>query len=361
MCRSTIPTPSTSSESGTRCATQHTFLLRAKATEAKYPFDLQTDRYFAYDLRGPRGRGRSARRGAALHPQRRFSISGQPRISAAAEVEAARPRGADAGASRLPGRRQAGAESWRTRRPAAACRGSAGIRMGDGRTASGRRRPVQAQGVPRVPGRRSRRCARLSPATYAPICGSARSIRSSRRRRRSRTRKSFSPDRTRLSAARSLAATAPADRAEAFSLARKQCQDAMAGRLARRRGGRSRGSAALRSAHLADAARFLPQGIRRGSGRVLSRRQCARDAQDPGRSRAAGARCLGSGVRRLGQGGERTQGPRRVREANRGFAQPDVRHRSCIQGQGGRRRSVGGDRARRRAVPDQRQADSHRK
>jgi hypothetical protein len=28
---------------------QHTFLLRAKATEAKYPFDLQTDRYFAYD------------------------------------------------------------------------------------------------------------------------------------------------------------------------------------------------------------------------------------------------------------------------------------------------------------------------
>ena len=28
---------------------QHTFLLRAKATEAKYPFDLQTDRYFTYD------------------------------------------------------------------------------------------------------------------------------------------------------------------------------------------------------------------------------------------------------------------------------------------------------------------------
>ncbi len=28
---------------------QHTFLVRAKATEAKYPFDLQTDRYFAYD------------------------------------------------------------------------------------------------------------------------------------------------------------------------------------------------------------------------------------------------------------------------------------------------------------------------
>jgi hypothetical protein len=28
---------------------QHTFLLRATATEAKYPFDLQTDRYFTYD------------------------------------------------------------------------------------------------------------------------------------------------------------------------------------------------------------------------------------------------------------------------------------------------------------------------
>ena len=28
---------------------QHTFLMRAKATEAKYPFDLQTDRYFTYD------------------------------------------------------------------------------------------------------------------------------------------------------------------------------------------------------------------------------------------------------------------------------------------------------------------------
>lgn len=28
---------------------QHTFLLRARATEAKYPFDLQTDRYFTYD------------------------------------------------------------------------------------------------------------------------------------------------------------------------------------------------------------------------------------------------------------------------------------------------------------------------
>jgi len=28
---------------------QHTFLLRAKATESKYPFDLQTDRYFTYD------------------------------------------------------------------------------------------------------------------------------------------------------------------------------------------------------------------------------------------------------------------------------------------------------------------------
>lgn len=28
---------------------QHTFLLRAKATEFKYPFDLQTDRYFTYD------------------------------------------------------------------------------------------------------------------------------------------------------------------------------------------------------------------------------------------------------------------------------------------------------------------------
>ena len=28
---------------------QHTFLLRAKATESKYPFDLETDRYFTYD------------------------------------------------------------------------------------------------------------------------------------------------------------------------------------------------------------------------------------------------------------------------------------------------------------------------
>ena len=32
---------------------QHTFLLRAKATEAKYPFDLQTDRYFTYDDDNP--------------------------------------------------------------------------------------------------------------------------------------------------------------------------------------------------------------------------------------------------------------------------------------------------------------------
>ena len=29
---------------------QHTFLMRAKATEAKFPFDLQTDRYFTYDF-----------------------------------------------------------------------------------------------------------------------------------------------------------------------------------------------------------------------------------------------------------------------------------------------------------------------
>ena len=29
---------------------QHTFLLRAKSTEDKYPFDLQTDRYFTYDF-----------------------------------------------------------------------------------------------------------------------------------------------------------------------------------------------------------------------------------------------------------------------------------------------------------------------
>ena len=28
---------------------QHTFLVREKSTEAKYPFDLQTDRYFTYD------------------------------------------------------------------------------------------------------------------------------------------------------------------------------------------------------------------------------------------------------------------------------------------------------------------------
>lgn len=28
---------------------QHTFLVRAKGTEAKYPFDLETDRYFVYD------------------------------------------------------------------------------------------------------------------------------------------------------------------------------------------------------------------------------------------------------------------------------------------------------------------------
>ncbi len=28
---------------------QHTFMIRAKATEANYPFDLQTDRYFTYD------------------------------------------------------------------------------------------------------------------------------------------------------------------------------------------------------------------------------------------------------------------------------------------------------------------------
>jgi tetratricopeptide (TPR) repeat protein len=28
---------------------QHTFLMRAKSTEAKYPFELQTDRYFTYD------------------------------------------------------------------------------------------------------------------------------------------------------------------------------------------------------------------------------------------------------------------------------------------------------------------------
>jgi len=34
---------------------QHTFLMRAKATEAKYPFDLQTDRYFTYDSKDLKG------------------------------------------------------------------------------------------------------------------------------------------------------------------------------------------------------------------------------------------------------------------------------------------------------------------
>ena len=34
---------------------QHTFLLREKTTEAKYPFDLQTDRYFTYDYADLKG------------------------------------------------------------------------------------------------------------------------------------------------------------------------------------------------------------------------------------------------------------------------------------------------------------------
>ena len=29
---------------------QHTFLIRERSTAAKYPFDLQTDRYFTYDF-----------------------------------------------------------------------------------------------------------------------------------------------------------------------------------------------------------------------------------------------------------------------------------------------------------------------
>src|SRR5688572_17379584 len=29
---------------------QHTFLMRERSTTAKYPFDLQTDRYFIYDF-----------------------------------------------------------------------------------------------------------------------------------------------------------------------------------------------------------------------------------------------------------------------------------------------------------------------
>ena len=52
-----IDNPNTFYELGIRhgLRSQHTFLLRAKATEARYPFDLQTDRYFTYNYTNLQG------------------------------------------------------------------------------------------------------------------------------------------------------------------------------------------------------------------------------------------------------------------------------------------------------------------
>ena len=60
--------------------------------------------------RRPRGRRRRARRRAALDAERRSAIQGQSGLPAASEAQAARPRGADAGAGRFPGGGQARAE-----------------------------------------------------------------------------------------------------------------------------------------------------------------------------------------------------------------------------------------------------------
>jgi hypothetical protein len=54
---------------------QHTFLLREKSTEDKYPFDLQTDRYFTYDF--------------TELAERRPQVQGQSGLPASPEPQAA--------------------------------------------------------------------------------------------------------------------------------------------------------------------------------------------------------------------------------------------------------------------------------
>ena len=53
MSRSTMLTFFTSSASGIGLQERHTLLIRAEGTKDKYPFDLQTDRYFVYDPAEP--------------------------------------------------------------------------------------------------------------------------------------------------------------------------------------------------------------------------------------------------------------------------------------------------------------------
>ena len=68
---------------------QHTFLLRAKATEVKYPFDLQTDRYFTYDHADLAGGVESLAAALRSTLSAESTIQGQPGFSAAPESQAA--------------------------------------------------------------------------------------------------------------------------------------------------------------------------------------------------------------------------------------------------------------------------------
>ena len=77
---------------------QHTFLLREDSTAAKYPFDLQTDRYFTYDCADLASvvDGLAAALRSTL---RRTLDSGTVRSFNSAKPQTARPRGVDAGAA----------------------------------------------------------------------------------------------------------------------------------------------------------------------------------------------------------------------------------------------------------------------
>ena len=201
-----------------------------------------------------------ARRRASLDAERRSATQGQSGLSAPAGAQAARPRGADAGAARFPGGRRS---SRRTAASAATC----GCWPRKRRDSSGNRRGLRLVGeaqfrLKAFPGAKEtfealRKSlpddvhANLRLGTiYQKLAAMRRPI----------SARSCSPAPIWRSGARSAGATRRQGPRRGLFAAGKQCEDAMARRLARRcaRGAQAR---ALGSALSRRCARLVPQSV----------------------------------------------------------------------------------------------------
>ena len=168
---------------------RHTLLIRAEGSKDKYPFDLQTDRYFVYDPAEP------GKKLPAFLEALRSTLASIGKDSPVFQLlPRLKPHDRQA-LMVVPWDFQEDVERAQKARRAGDLRLLAeearGFEWGSARTAGRGRRAVSNQAPLPEPRRPLKRCGALIPTIFRPTTASARSIRSLRNQRSTWTRSSI--------------------------------------------------------------------------------------------------------------------------------------------------------------------------